>query len=333
MRQKLKKPIRKITEVGTQLGKVYKEAAHLGFTKRLTATWRALTLQIDLFKKKDLIMRKIRNNKMLLNVRRPGISQELAIWGEREILETRIFNSVVKKGMVVVDLGANIGYYSLMAASLVSKTGMVYAIEPLPYNFSLLVKNIEINGFYDRIESVQMAISNRNGKARFFLGKADNLGTLMDYSDLPGTLKDNIEVDTSTLDNFLSTRGNIDFLRMDIEGSECEVFEGMEKTLRQEIPPRIFFEVHPEGSIDPDPRFTPHFEQLISLGYLPRFLVSSTNPRSIPTFTNLGYRPVTQLKSGQALYENIKPEDIVTVGARRPKITRAIYLVHQKDKR
>jgi FkbM family methyltransferase len=328
----LKSTLKAITRIARRIRVVFGESAHLDPLSRLTATWRTLTLEIDLLRGKEVILRKVHGRKMFLNIRRPGIAHELAIWGEREILETQVFKNVVEKGMTVVDLGANVGYYTLMAASLVGDVGKVYAIEPLPANYASLTENVKINALRN-VETYQMAISSRKGKASFFLGAADNLGTLMDYTEYAGKTSENIEVQTTTLDDFLASRGPIDFLRMDIEGSECEVFDGMSKTFKQETPPRILFEVHPIGSTDPDPRFTPHFENLASMGYVPKFVISSSNPISAPRFAELGYQPNRQIASGHALYVGVKPEDLIKVGARRPKITRALYMVHRNDKR
>jgi len=311
---------------------IYEQAKPIGILGRMRVVWNALRLQIDQVRGRRVILRRIHGNRMLLDLNRAGIAHELAIWGGREELETRVFWGAIKKGMVVVDLGANIGYYTLLAATLVGPRGKVYAIEPLPANYSTLTRNVELNNFATIVEPHQLAISDRDGDSRFFLGQADNLGTLLDHSKNTGKENDFITVKTTTLDTFLNGRG-IDFLRMDIEGSECEVFDGMPATFHQNIPPRILFEVHPTGKIDPDPRFTPHFRKLLDLGYYPRVLVSSSNPLAMPHFSALGYTPLVKARSGQALYENIKPEDLISVGARRPKVTRTLYLVHKDDNR
>jgi FkbM family methyltransferase len=321
----LLRPIRKAKAV-------FNQPSHLGFIDRFGHSWRALTLQTDLLLGKDAIVRQVQGHKMLLNIQRPGISHELAIWGEREILETKIFKSVVKSGMVVVDLGANIGYYTLMASSLVKDHGKVYAIEPVPVNYSVLAKNVSLNRLENIVELHHIAISSRQGKSRFFLGEADNLGTLMDYIE-HGKISEFIDVQTTTLDQFMESRGAVDLIRMDLEGSELDVFEGMQRTFKQKIPPRLFFEVHPVGPIDPDPRYTPYFQHLVSMGYLPKFVVSSGNSISASSFAELGYHPNEKLSNGQALYEDVDPQDLIKVGARRPKITRALYLVHGSDSR
>ena len=283
--------------------------------------------------KRDLMLTRVHGNKMYLNLRRPGISKALAIMGTREELQTEIFKKELKKGMVVVDLGANIGYYTLMAASIVSESGKVYAIEPFPLSFEMVVKNVEINGFSDIVECSQLAISDRRGTATMFLGDADNVHTLMDLSAYTGIPRPTMDVETMTLDQFLENREPIDFLRMDIEGAECQVFDGMNKTFAQKIPPRILFEIHPLGDVDPDPRFTPRLERLLSHGYRPKYVVSSFHETSLRKFADLGYTPTKLSREGRGLFEGIAAKDLVKVAARRPKITRAILLVHVSDLR
>lgn len=301
-------------------------------SRRLQLFWNVILLKVESLKGKSLVKRRIHGYTMWLDLARPGIAFELAEKSSREELDTKIFSSTVQPGMTVVDLGANIGYYTLLAASRVGSQGKVFAIEPLPENYAMLTRNIQVNHLESIVEASNMAISNFEGSATFFLGEADNLGTLMDYSKINGADSDSIQVQTTTLDKFMDGC-KVDYLRMDIEGSECEVFDGMTGIFSQEIPPRILFEVHPEGRIDPDPRFTPHFEFLISRGYVPKYLVASRNPRSAQALVNLGYAPKAKAKNGHTLFEDINLDDLIKVGARRPKITRALYLVHKDDHR
>ncbi len=76
-----------------------------------------------------------------------GMAQELLFKGAHEPGTTALFKKLVKEGMTVVDIGAHIGYFSLLAASLVREKGSVFAFEPEPRNYALLVRNIELNGF------------------------------------------------------------------------------------------------------------------------------------------------------------------------------------------
>jgi hypothetical protein len=94
----------------------------------------------------------------------------LSIFSIHEPLETGLVKEKIKKGDVVLDIGANIGYYTLIFAKLVGEEGKVFAFEPEPTNFSLLEKNVEING-YKNVVLIQKAVSNETGKIRLYLSK------------------------------------------------------------------------------------------------------------------------------------------------------------------
>ena len=100
-------------------------------------------------------------------------SLRLSINRVYEPSETKTIKTHVKKGDVVLDIGANIGYYTLIFAELVGEKGKVYAFEPDPTNFDLLRKNVEING-YRNITLIQKAVSNKNGKISFYSKKTNS---------------------------------------------------------------------------------------------------------------------------------------------------------------
>jgi len=154
-----------------------------------------------------------------------GASWILFLDGVYEKHETELFSGVVKEGMTVVDLGANIGYYTLLAAKLVGEKGKVFAFEPEPHNFALLVKNIKANG-YDNVVPVQKAVSNRSGTTRLFLHQEDaGRHKIYDSHDS----RDSIEVDVITLDSLgEDNQYPIDLIKMDIEGAEMAALVGVE---------------------------------------------------------------------------------------------------------
>lgn len=165
-----------------------------------------------------------------------------------EELTTEMFKKVVKKGDTVVDLGANIGYFSLLAARLVGSEGKVYAFEPEPMNYELLLKNIELNG-YDNIVPVPKAVSNVSGTIRFFLHSKDT-GAHTIYQPLHGEreFKESIEVQAVTLDEFFKGKEHpIDVIKVDVEGAEVAVLLGMDRIIRQNESLKMFIEFHPPG--------------------------------------------------------------------------------------
>ena len=220
-----------------------------------------------------LLLRQVQGSKMYLDVNDKGMSRDLAIRGSREPIHTEIIKREMEEGMVVVDIGANIGYYVLMEALAVGRRGRVYAIEPSPGSLALLKRNIEVNGFSDVVQAYNMAISDRSGKARLYLSERWNLHSMLNPEEFLSDYHEAdryVEVPTTTLDDFLEDKGPVDLMRMDVEGYEIEVFDGMTSTLRNGNSPRkILFETHP-SRYTPNHRLKPRLEMLLSCGYEPR---------------------------------------------------------------
>ena len=161
-----------------------------------------------------------------------------------EELTTEVFQKVVKEGDTVVDLGANIGYFTLLAARIVGNKGKVYAFEPEPLNYSLLTKNIDLNG-YENVVAVQKAISDATGKVRFFLDKKDTGAHTM-YQH--GTGGEFIEVESTTLDDFFADKGQtINVIKMDVEGAEMAALSGMDRTIKENKNLKMFVEFYFPG--------------------------------------------------------------------------------------
>jgi len=142
-----------------------------------------------------------------------------------ERLVTSIFKKLVKPGFTVIDLGAGFGYYTLLAAKLVGNNGRVYAFEPEPIRYKFLLKNVQINAFTNIVKVVNKAVSNKSGKAIFFIrGEMSSLSPLQGY-------KHQVMVETVSLDDYFGGKEKIDLIKMDIEGSEMRALSGMETLL------------------------------------------------------------------------------------------------------
>ena len=143
--------------------------------------------------------------------------------------ETDLFKSFVRKGMMVVDIGANLGYYTLIAADLVGPQGKVFAFEPDPENFRLLLKNIEANG-YRNVKAVNQAVTDKTGKAELFLcEESSGSHSIHDF----GEKRKSITVSSTSLDDFLGKRfSRVDLVKIDVEGVEPIVFSGMKEIIK-----------------------------------------------------------------------------------------------------
>jgi len=169
---------------------------------------------------------------------------KLADSGIFDPLETELFNAEIKKNDVVLDIGANIGYYTLIAAKLVGENGVVFAFEPEPTNFALLKRNVEING-YKNVILVQKAVSNKTGKVKLYLSER-NLGDHRIYNSQDG--RQSIEIEAIRLDDYFKDyNGKIDFIKMDVQGSEGGVFQGGSRVLKKNKDVKVVTEFWPVG--------------------------------------------------------------------------------------
>lgn len=177
---------------------------------------------------------------MYVNTDDKGIVPLLLIDGTIEKYSTDLFKKMVKEGMVVVDIGANIGYYSLIAARLVGSSGMVYAFEPELTTYDLLCKNIELNK-YSNVIPIQKAASNKNGKRGLWCDKINFASPSFSRDNVLVFSRDKVlendsfvEVETVTLDDFFRNtvqNSRVDIVKIDAEGAEELIINGAKQTL------------------------------------------------------------------------------------------------------
>ena len=157
---------------------------------------------------------------------------------------TVLFERLVHPGMVVLDVGAHVGYYSLLAARQVGPTGKVHAFEPEPSNHQLLLENIQRNG-YTNVVALKQAVLNQVGPTTLFLTALDNGRHSAYRHGLPE--RGSIEVDGTTLDAFLASipdRG-VDLVKLDVEGAELAVLEGMGELIQESSELKLIMEFSP----------------------------------------------------------------------------------------
>ena len=171
---------------------------------------------------------------------RPFVFQ--GVWEEQT---TELFKKIVRERDTVVDIGANMGYFTLLSSRLVGDKGKVYAFEPEPVNHGQLLKNIALNG-YDNITPLQKAVSDVNGKVSFLIHSTDS-GRHVIESCHDGTgCHESIEVESVTLDEFFKDKPSPRIIKMDIEGAELPALLGMTKIIESSSDLSIFTEFYPE---------------------------------------------------------------------------------------
>src|SRR5678815_821956 len=175
-------------------------------------------------------------------VPRESISQTLFLYGSFEISETRLIQSVLRPGMTFVDVGANIGYYTVVGARLVGPGGMVHAFEPHGGIRAKLQDNIARNGLHN-VSVHADAIAETTGTVSFFasaLGENQGISSIM-----PGAGREAAApVPSVSLDDFAARLGptRIDLIKIDVEGAELQVIAGGRRTLAGADAPAIIFE-------------------------------------------------------------------------------------------
>lgn len=158
----------------------------------------------------------------------------------------RFFRERLKGGNVVIDIGAHIGLFSVVAGRLVGAPGRVFAFEPTPSTRDVLERTVQLNGLEDRIEVRGEAVARASGTATFFDtgDPGSNANSLVASTDRH---RHELQVGTTSLDDFVKARSiDVDFIKVDAEGNELDVLRGGEKFLREQRP-AIALALHPNA--------------------------------------------------------------------------------------
>ena len=156
--------------------------------------------------------------------------------GTYEYAKQQKFIQLVREGMIVYDIGAHVGFYTLLASVLVGAEGSVTAFEPLPVNLELLYKHLEINQVQN-VTVVEAALSDSTKLATFLRTPSPSMSKLDDMGDL--------KVKTFRLDDVV-LQENLplpDVIKIDIEGEEARALRGAQDVLTRATP-RILLATH-----------------------------------------------------------------------------------------
>lgn len=173
----------------------------------------------------------------------PGDNLRLYGKGEYEPYQTELWQQDIRPGDVVLDIGANIGYYTLLFARWVGPTGRVYAFEPDPKNFDILKRNVELNGYANVVLSSK-AVSDRTQTLRLYLSSDPKDHRTYDVGDG----RPSIEIEAVSLDDYFADYdGRVDFVKMDIQGFEPVALAGMRRFLERTRPRKLTTEFFPKA--------------------------------------------------------------------------------------
>ena len=180
---------------------------------------------------------------------RDAIAREACFMGHYEPLETALVRSLLKPGMTFIDVGANWGYFTLLAASMVGATGRVVSLEPHPTLYRLLEQNVERNRF-EWVTTLRVAAAGEEGEMNLagYAGGDSNRGVsrLTRGVESQGP---NYHVKTGRLETLLDDAGvgEVDLLKMDIEGGEGDVIPTLRDGLARARYKHILLELHPRA--------------------------------------------------------------------------------------
>jgi FkbM family methyltransferase len=163
---------------------------------------------------------------------------------EHEADVIRVFRTFLTERSVVLDIGANFGLYTAVCASIVKTYGRLYSFEGNPRVFESLQRTLVANELYlkPNIVAANLLVSDENGRG--LLHYSANLpsgGTMSDVA-LSGGMRHTVEVQMTTIDDFLPPDLPVDLVKIDVEGHEPRVLRGMERTIQRSPNLRILLE-------------------------------------------------------------------------------------------
>ena len=169
-------------------------------------------------------------------------SQKKFVFGTKEPAVVETIRRVVRPGQLVVDVGAHVGYFTLLLAKQVGPSGKVVAFEPNPRIFQILQENVALNG-YRNVVLENKAVADRPGQVELRISAGSPFDGIDSIVADPGP-GPRIEVEAVSLDDFFNSAGRpIGFVKVDIEGAETLALQGMSRIL-QEDGPCLLIELH-----------------------------------------------------------------------------------------
>ena len=173
-------------------------------------------------------------------------------WTSAERYETKIWMELIEPGMIVADVGANLGVYSLLAARAVGDTGQVHSFEPDRDNFALLQRNIQANG-YTNVVTHQAAVADQTGTLTLYVRPAHH-GDHRIYEPA-GSQRVPVSVPATTIDAAFADAPRVDVIKLDVQGAEARVLAGMTETIKANPSMAVISEFYPKAlrQADADP--------------------------------------------------------------------------------
>lgn len=195
--------------------------------------------------RRSVVRVRVNDLELFVDVRDQGCGVIMYLNEAYETAESAWLKATLKPGMVVIDVGAHVGYFTTLAARLVGPAGLVIALEPDPHNFRLLTKNIQYNGFRN-VRAIRIAAGEHVGCATLF-HSLDNHGDHRLVDD--GHLGRPLVVPIAPLDEIMRTLDlpHVEVIKIDVQGYEARVIAGAQGILAASSAIKILSEFWPYG--------------------------------------------------------------------------------------
>ena len=207
---------------------------YFGFYKRLFKPF-------QLFKGKSAVCKYDKNLKMKVDIDE-WIQQHVYFFGMYDISGINFIKSILKKDDIFIDIGANVGCFSLIASELVGENGSVHAFEPVKYVADRLEYNLSLNNI-ENVSIVRKAVFDKVTTLDLFVSSQENLGmsSILRHDTESGESE---KVSAIDLDSYISDEkiNKVKLIKIDIEGAEIFALEGMKESLKK-FKPHLLIEV------------------------------------------------------------------------------------------
>jgi FkbM family methyltransferase len=225
------------------LDSIAAESKHLANFQHLLATGNQRRLRID---SEGLILELIHQGIAFswnADDPRTAVASLVAI-GEYEVRETEILRAIASESRLILDIGANVGYYAVVLGKSLSQGARIFSFEPLPSSFSQLQRNVTLNGLDAVVTSLPFALSDVNGEAELHVPIVSGTSATSMRLLHPEESNSAIKVVTRKLDDVVSEQQmeRVDLIKIDVEGAEWLALQGGWKLI-EACRPTIFAEL------------------------------------------------------------------------------------------